>query len=41
MKEWFKKLLKAIEESNKKSFSSQRLDCCDMKKHQEKKGANK
>lgn len=36
MKKWFIKLLKSIEEANKKSFGNQRIDCCDLNKQKKK-----
>ncbi|WP_425449014.1 LDCC motif putative metal-binding protein [Dethiothermospora halolimnae] len=30
MKKWFKNLLKKIEQQNKKSFGSGKMDCCEL-----------
>lgn len=32
MKKWFEKFLKKIEEANKESFGTGRMDCCDLNK---------
>ncbi|WP_279380158.1 LDCC motif putative metal-binding protein [Sporosalibacterium faouarense] len=32
MKKWFQKLIKKIEEANKKEFGSGPMDCCDLNK---------
>ncbi|ARE88372.1 LDCC motif putative metal-binding protein [Clostridium formicaceticum] len=36
MKKWFQKLLKSIEEANKKNFGEQKMDCCDLNKRERK-----
>lgn len=30
MKNWFKNLLKKIEEANKKNFGTEKMDCCSI-----------
>ncbi|WP_432402507.1 LDCC motif putative metal-binding protein [Wukongibacter sp. M2B1] len=30
MKKWFEKFIKNLEDANKKSFGSGKLDCCDL-----------
>ncbi|WP_255351314.1 LDCC motif putative metal-binding protein [Caloranaerobacter sp. TR13] len=32
MKKWFERLLKKIEEANKKNFGTGRMDCCELNK---------
>jgi len=32
MKKWLEKLLKKIEEANKESFGTGRMDCCELNK---------
>lgn len=32
MKKWLEKFLKKIEEANKKSFGTGRMDCCELNK---------
>lgn len=32
MKNFFKNMLKAIEDANKKNFGSKKMDCCDLNK---------
>lgn len=34
MKKWFEKILKSIEEANKKNFGEERMDCCDLNKEE-------
>lgn len=37
MIKWFKKFIKKIEEENKKSFGSKKMDCCELNRKNDKK----
>ncbi|SNS09216.1 hypothetical protein SAMN05446037_100418 [Anaerovirgula multivorans] len=41
LKKWFQKLLKSIEDANKKNFGEQKMDCCDLNKQGKKESNNK